>query len=263
MTSSIDLERDGSLATVWLAREAKRNALDGALMRGLSAVFDELAADAQVRVVILRGKGPAFSSGIDHSLLLEVLEGAKQVPFLQLHHELQDTFHRLARMQKPVIAALHGVAVGMALELALAADVRLATADCIVGLPEIAFGIVPDVGGTTRLVRAVGEARARELILTGRLVRARSAEPWGLVHGLAADEAELGQLVAQRAALLAGHPPAALGLAKTLCQAAADADSATSFRLEGVVQQALLAQQDLARQFPAALAFIKAQLAAC
>lgn len=263
MTSSIALDRDGAIATVWLTRESKRNALDAQLMRALADVLAELAGDNQARVVVVRGRGPVFSSGIDHSLLLEVLEGSKQTPFLHLHHQLQDTFHQMARMQKPVIAALHGVAVGMALELALAADVRLATEDCIVGLPEIAFGIVPDVGGTTRLLRAVGEPRARELILTGRLVRARVAAPWGLVHDVVPDEAALDAAISARAELLASHPPVAIGLAKTLCQVAADADSSTAFRMEGLVQQALLGQSSLAQQFPAALAFIKAQLAAC
>jgi enoyl-CoA hydratase/carnithine racemase len=147
----------------------------------------------------------------------------------------------------------------MACELALAADIRVATEDCVLGLPEIAFGLVPDVGGTTRLVRAVGEPRARELVLTGRLVKARTAERYGMIHEVAADlDARVKALSEQ----LAAHPPTALGLAKALCQASADADTATSFRLEGVVQQALLAQPDLAQRLPAALAFIKAQLAA-
>lgn len=259
-SSPVVIERAGGVATVWLAREAKRNALDGALMRALAATFDELAADAETRVVVLRGKGPVFSSGIDHSLLLEVFQGAKQVPFLHLHHQLQETFHRMARLQKPIIAALHGVCAGMALELALAADLRIATADCALGLPEIAFGIVPDVGGTTRLLRAVGEPRARDLVLTGRLVRGATAASYGLVHECVADAAALEAAVAERAALLATHPPVAMGLAKTLCQLSADADAASSFRLEGIVQQVLLGQPELLQRFPAALAFIKAQL---
>jgi enoyl-CoA hydratase/carnithine racemase len=182
------------------------------------------------------------------------------VPFLHLHHQLQETFHRMARLAKPVIAALHGMCAGMALELALAADLRLATDDCALGLPEIAFGIVPDVGGTTRLTRAVGEARARDLVLTGRLVRGATAAAYGLVHEHVADVAALEAAVAERAALLATHPPVAMGLAKTLCQLSADADAASSFRLEGVVQQVLLGQPELLQRFPAALAFIKAQL---
>lgn len=261
MTTRLQLDRSGPLATLWLDRPDKRNALDAATMKELAAALDEIGGDRAVRVVVLRGKGPVFSSGIDHALLAEVFGATQQAPFLHLHHQLQDVFHRMARLHQPVIAAVHGVCVGMALELALAADLRLASEDCVLGLPEIAFGLVPDVGGTTRLVRAVGEPRARELVLTGRLLRARTAERYGLVTEVVADAAALDQLVTARADQLAAHPPAALGLAKTLCQVSADADTATSFRLEGVVQQALLAQPDLATRFPAALAFIKAQVA--
>src|SRR5689334_6454172 len=238
----IQLERSGPLATVWLARPDKRNALDGTMMKDLAAALDEIGGDRSVRAVILRGRGAAFSSGIDHALLTDVAGATERSPFLHLHHQLQDVFHRMNRLHQPVIAALHGTCIGMGLELALAADIRIASEDCVLGLPEIAFGIVPDVGGSTRLVRAVGEPRARELILTGRLVRARTAERYGLVHDVTPDAAALERRAADRADLLASHAPGALGLAKLLCQASADADTATSFRLEGLVQQALLAQ---------------------
>jgi enoyl-CoA hydratase/carnithine racemase len=261
MSSLVSLEVAGPIATLWLDRPDKRNALDSALMRDLAATLDQVRDDAAVRVLVLRGRGPVFSSGIDHSLLMEVFQKARSVPFLHLHHDLQETFHRLNRVQKPVVAALHGACAGMALELALAADVRIASQDCVLGLPEIAFGIVPDVGGTTRLVRAVGEPRARELVLTGRLVKARTAERYGLIHEVAEDAADLDRRVARVAERLAGHPPAALGLAKTLVQASAEVDATTSYRFEGVVQQALLAQPDLVSHFPAALAFIKARIA--
>jgi enoyl-CoA hydratase/carnithine racemase len=230
-------------------------------MKELTAALDEIGADRATRVVLVRGRGPVFSSGIDHTLLTGVFGATQKTPFLHLHHGLQDVFHRMSRLHQPVIAALHGVCIGMGLELALAADLRIASEDCVLGLPEIAFGLVPDVGGTTRLVRAVGEPRARDLVMTGRLLRARTAESYGLVHEVAADPAALERLTLERAEQLAAHPPAALGLAKTLCQLSADADAATSFRLEGVIQQALIGQPDLATRFPAALAFIKAQLA--
>ena len=260
MSSRIQLERSGPVATIWLDRPDKRNALDAAAMKELAAALDEIGGDRAVRVAVLRGRGSVFSSGIDHSLLAEVFGATQQSPFLHLHHQLQDVFHRMSRLHQPVIAALHGVCVGMALELALAADIRVASEDCVLGLPEIAFGIVPDVGGTTRLVRAVGEPRARELILTGRLVRARTAERYGLVHDVVAADA-LDARVAQRADQITAHAGGAVGLAKSLCQLSADADAATSFRLEGIVQQALFAQPDLMARFPQALAFIKAQLA--
>jgi enoyl-CoA hydratase/carnithine racemase len=260
MTARISLD-PGPVTTLWLDRADKRNALDGPLMRELAAAIDQVAVDASARVLVLRGRGPAFSSGIDHQLLLDVMADSTRAPFQHVHHDLQDTFHRLARLAKPVVAVIHGACVGMALELALACDLRLASADAIVGLPEIAFGIVPDVGGTTRLVRTVGESRARELILTGRMLRARTAERYGLLHEVADDAAGLDALVARRTAQLAAHPPAALALAKTLSQASADTGTQTSFRLEGVVQTVLLARPDLAAQFPHALAFIKANLA--
>jgi enoyl-CoA hydratase/carnithine racemase len=255
------IDRSGPLATIWLDRAEKRNALDAEMMRGLAADLDAVGADRSVRVVAIRGRGPVFSSGIDHALLMEVLGATKQTPFLHLHHQLQETFHRMSRMHQPVIVAMHGMCIGMALELALAADIRIATEDCTVGLPEIAFGIVPDVGGTTRLVRCTGEPRARELILSGRLLRARTAERYGIVHDVVADTAALEERLAARVAQLAAHPPAALAAAKNLSQAAADTAAATSFRFEGVIQEALLAQPDLATRFPAALAFIKAQQA--
>lgn len=261
MTTRIQLERSGPIATLWLDRSDKRNALDGPMMTEIGAALDEVGGDRTVRVLVLRGRGAAFSSGIDHTLLTNVLGATQQSPFLHLHHQLQDVFHRMSRLHQPVIAAVHGVCIGMALELALAADIRIASEDCVLGLPEIAFGIVPDVGGTTRLVRAVGEPRARELILTGRLVRARTAERYGLVHEVTTDAASFERRPSERAAQLVAHSPTALGMAKVLCQASADADAATSFRLEGLVQQALLSQPDMMTRFPAALAFIKAQLA--
>ncbi len=260
MTSRVQLDRSGPLATLWLDRPDKRNALDGAMMKELSAALDEIGGDRGVRVVVLRGRGPVFSSGIDHSLLLEVFGATQKSPFLHLHHQLQDVFHRIGRLHQPVIAALHGACVGMALELALAVDIRIATEDCVLGLPEIAFGLVPDVGGTTRLVRAVGEPRARELILTGRMLRARTAERYGLVHDVVAGDA-LEARIASRVEQIATHPETAVALAKSLCQISADADAASSFRIEGIVQQALLGQPDLMTRFPQALAFIKARVA--
>ncbi len=260
--TALHVDRDGAITTVWLAREAKRNALDGDLMRAFAAAVDEIATDPACRVLIIRGKGSVFSSGIDHALLLEVFQASQRAPFMHLVHQLQETFHRLSRLQKPVIAALHGACVGMALELALAADIRIATADCVLGLPEIAFGLVPDVGGTTRLIRTVGEARARELILTGRLVKGKTAAGYGLVHDVVADHAALDAMVKARAEALAVHPPLAMGLAKTLCAVSADTSSATSFRIEGLVQQTLITQPELATQLAKAVAFIKAQVAA-
>src|SRR5512141_127401 len=116
----IQLERTDTVATLWLDRPDKRNALDGEAMREIAATLDEVGADRRVRVVVIRGRGPVFSSGIDHTLLAEVFGATAQAPFLHLHHQLQDTFHKMSRLHQPVIVAVHGACIGMALELALA-----------------------------------------------------------------------------------------------------------------------------------------------
>jgi enoyl-CoA hydratase/carnithine racemase len=256
----VTIERAGAVATLWLDRPEKRNALDAALMRDLAAALDEVRDDAAARVLVLRGRGPVFSSGIDHSLLLEVFQKSRSAPFPHLHADLQAVFDRLERMHRPVVAVLHRACMGMALELALACDLRLATADCVLGLPEVAFGILPDVGGTTRLARVVGPARAKELILTGKAVRAATAERWGLVNEVAADEAELDKRLERLLRRLTAHAPVALGHAKQLVAASLEVDAATSLRLEGIFQEVLLAQPDIATRFPQAVAFLKQEM---
>ncbi len=258
----VAIELADGVATLWLDRPTKRNALDRALMQSLGVALDEIRDDAAARVIVIRGRGPVFSSGIDHQLLLEVFQQSRNVPFGHLHQDLQAVFHRLERMQKPTIAVLHRAAIGMALELALACDFRLAQSDCALGLPEIAFGIVPDVGGTTRLVRLIGRARASELILTGKIVSAQTALHLGLITEIASDGADLETRLSRLTSSLTQHPATAVGLAKVLLAASAESDAATSFRLEGVFQQILINQPDLAEHFPRALAFIKSKMAA-
>ena len=258
--SLVSIERAGAVATLWLDRAEKRNALDATLMRDLAAALDEIRDDTTARVLLLRGRGPLFSSGIDHTLLLEVFQKSRSAPFPHLHGDLQAVFDRLDRMHRPVVAVLHRLCMGMALELALACDLRIATADCVLGLPEVAFGILPDVGGTTRLTRVVGPARARELILTGKAIRAATAERWGLVNEVATDDADLTRRLERLTRRLVAHSPIALGHAKQLIAASAEVDAATSLRLEGIFQEVLLAQPDVATRFPQAVAFIKQEM---
>src|SRR5438093_555097 len=97
----------------------------------LSPMFSTAITWLAMLAVILRGKGPVFSSGIDHSLLASVFTATQHSPFLHLHYQLQDVFHRMGRLHQPIIAALHGTCIGMALELALAADIRIASEDCV------------------------------------------------------------------------------------------------------------------------------------
>ena len=258
----LETDRRDGVATLLLNRPEKRNALDRALMDAIADALDAVRDDPDVRVLVVRGAGPVFSSGIDHALLLEVFQSARSVPFSHLHHDLQEVFHRIERVRKPVIAALHGACVGMAFELALACDFRVATADCLVGLPEIHFGIVPDVGGTTRLTRAIGPVKAKELIMLGSIISARDAAQLGLITEVAADQADLDKRVAALVAHLAGLSPAALGQAKALVQQSAEIDARASYQLEGTVQELLIQQPDLPSRVPRALEWIKQRLRA-
>lgn len=255
-------ERRGAVAHVVLNRPDRKNALDQGLMDALAEALDQVRDDVEVKVLVLRGAGGVFSSGIDHALLMEVFQKSQEVPFRHLHRDLQAVMDRLEAMERPVIAVLSRYCVGMALELALACDFRIATQDCVMGLPEVAFGIIPDVGGTTRLVRTVGPQRAREMILTGRLVTARRARANHLVTEVAADEAAAMASADALAQHLSRFPAAGVGMAKAMVLRSGELDRETSLRLEGWVQSILLRQSDVGSAFADALGYIKQQLEA-
>ncbi len=257
----VRVELAAPVATLWLDRPDQRNAFDRELLDGLVAALDQVRDAPEVRVVLLRGAGPVFSSGIDHTLLADLFGRMPQVPWKHLHHDVQAPLRRLEVMTKPVIAVLHGLCIGLAFELALACDFRVSSADCVFGLPEIAFGILPDVGGTTRLVRLVGAARAKELILTGCSWSAARAERFGVLHRVAADEAGALAAAEELAVAIATHAPAAVGAAKSLIDRSAEVDDRTSLQLEGAFQWALVQQPGLVERFPQALAFIRRTLA--
>jgi enoyl-CoA hydratase/carnithine racemase len=252
--------REGPLAVLSLNRAERRNAIDASLLEALRAALAGVRDDPEVRAVLLRGEGPVFSSGIDHALLMTAFEKLRTTSFKHVHHDVQDVFNGIARMEKPVVAALHGVCLGMGLELALACDFRVAERGCVLGLPEVAFGLVPDVGGTTRLVRTVGLHHARLLVLTGRTVTARAAARIGLVTEVGADAADAERRARALCERLAAHPPAAVGMAKSLLDTAASVSTGVSLQIEGVVQNLLARDPAIAEHFPRALEFIKAQV---
>jgi enoyl-CoA hydratase/carnithine racemase len=245
------------VATIWLERPDQRNAFDREMLDGLVAALDRVRDDPDARVVLLRGAGPVFSSGIDHTLLADLFGQMPHVPWKHLHHDVQAPLRRLEVMTKPVVAVPHGLCIGLAFELALACDFRVASAECVFGLPEIAFGILPDVGGTTKLVRLAGGARAKELILTGCSWSAARAERFGVLHEVAPDPAAALAVAERLAAAIATHPPAAVGAAKSLIDRSAEVDDRTSLQLEGAFQWALVQQPGLVERFPQALAFIR------
>jgi enoyl-CoA hydratase/carnithine racemase len=246
MSDGVTTRREGPVCFVALDRPAKRNAIDRDLLGRLVDALDMAAADAEVRAVVLHGEGRVFSAGVDFGMLRGDVGEGTPAGFRERVRGMQAALSRVETLEKPVIAAMHRYAAGLALELALACDLRVASDDCELGLPEVRLGLVPDVGGTTRLVRTIGQARAKELILTGRMIPAAQAHALGLVHEVVPTGTHLD--AGRRLALeIAANAPLAVGVAKRLIDLGANADAHTFRELE-LWAQSLLKGTDDARE---------------
>ncbi len=244
MSDLVLAQQHESYFEIILNRPSKRNAINA----GLYAAFDEAVAEASraagVRAVLIRGQGKSFSSGIDVSDFLTLPQ--KYGPNWQqrgrlITDDFQRVLTRLERLELPTIALLHGHCLGLAMELALACDMRIAAEGTQLGLPETRLGLIPDVGGTTRLVRLVGPGRAKELIFTGKMINAQQAEKWGIVNYVVPVEALLdkGLELVEELSLAA---PLAMGMAKRVIDGLADIDR--GLMLEGWAQSQLFTTED-------------------
>ncbi len=200
MSDLILTRRDGALFEVILNRAERRNAITDAMMQGLSAAFDqaETAFNEGARVVILRAAGRVFSSGIDLNQFVERDDDGWRDNLFPFTARYQAVLNKIERCSLPVICVMQGYCLGLALEMALACDFRIAAERTRLGLPEARLGIIPDVGGTARLVALIGAARAKDLVLTGRTIEVAQARDWGLVDAVrpkAELEAALGDYV--------------------------------------------------------------------
>jgi enoyl-CoA hydratase/carnithine racemase len=175
VTTSIE---DG-LLTISLNRAEKRNALSIELFEAVGEAF-ERARQPEVRTVLLRGEGKVFCAGIDLASLAELGGGDTRTEFPRGVARLQEIYMKLERVGKPSVAAVHGVAFGAGLQLAMACDLRVVADDARLGLLEIRYGIIPDLAGIHRAVQLCGLSRAKDLAMTGREVGADEALRWGL-----------------------------------------------------------------------------------
>jgi len=201
-TNLIVYERDGGRASIFLNRPEKRNALSGAMISQLSAQLRRLADDAELRVVVLSGKGSAFCAGTD----IAELGSADQQQAALISKRGQDLCDQIEAFPVPVIAAVNGAAVGGGCELALASHIRFASDEAIFSLPEVSLGVIPGYGGTQRLAREVGVGRAVELMLTGKTINASEALELGLVNRVVGGT-ELSEAVNQLARLIESLAP--------------------------------------------------------
>jgi enoyl-CoA hydratase/carnithine racemase len=216
---------DGVLI-ITLNRPEKRNALSPELFAAIGDAFEEVSRP-EVNVVLLRAAGPIFCAGIDLNSLGALAGSDSSQDFHAGGVRLQEIFMALERAGKPSVCAVRGAAVGAGLQLALACDLRVAADDVRLGLFEIRYGIVPDLGGIHRVVRLCGPSRAKDMIMTGREVSGEEALRIGLVDRVvpASQVEEAARALVHQ---IAARAPLAVRAGKRLADAAAGGESAES-----------------------------------
>ena len=227
-TELVQLSFKDSIATIVLNRAAKLNALNAEMLGALESYADELDRNQDVRVVILAGTGKAFCVGAD------IYEWSDLSPLEMGRRWIRDghrIFARYARLPQPVIAVLNGYTFGGGLELALAADLRLAAEGVQLSFPEVKLGIIPGWGGTQRLAQLIGPSRAKQMIFSGERVAAEQAETWGLVNEVTPAD-QLAERALELAETMAANGPVAVQLTKQLIDAAFSASGDSGVVLE-------------------------------
>jgi len=238
--TTLKYEFADGIATVTINRPEKNNAISMEMRADFRALSDELYANDAIRVVVFTGTGKTFCVGADVS----TFETDWNTPVFRANTRLlTNFFNDLEALEKPLIAAINGTCVGGGLELALACDLRIAARSARFGLPENNLGLIPGIGGCSRLVKLVGFGRAKELVLTGEIIDADEALRFGLVTRVVEDAA-LASEARGLAARLAAKAPQALGLAKRVIQSSVSADLHTARTLESFGQSILIKTRD-------------------
>ncbi|MEV6702667.1 enoyl-CoA hydratase-related protein [Streptomyces sp. NPDC051453] len=205
--SVLDVTRDGAVATIRVDRP-KANAVDPAMIEEFLTVLPPLAADPEVRCIVVTGTGRFFIAGADIAVMrdLSADNQARMRRWIDVQRVIE-------RAPKPVVAAMNGHALGGGAELSLACDLRIVSADAVFGFPEIRLGLFPGAGGSQRLPRLIGPHLAKRLMIEGERLTAQRALELGLVDLVAAPDA-FDAVVAERARALAAQPTAAIALLK-------------------------------------------------
>ncbi|MBI3977380.1 MAG: enoyl-CoA hydratase/isomerase family protein [Chloroflexi bacterium] len=240
---------DGDVLTITFNRPQKLNALTEGMFAGLSAILRRVEQMDEVRAVVITGAGRAFSCGVDVDMVRVLHERGRGAGARAIVRRWQAVFEQVEDLEKPVIAALNGVTVGGALELAMACDFRIAAPGIRLGLPETKLGAFPD-GGGQRLARLVGLGRAKDLIMTGRLIDAAESERIGLVSRVApADgfQAAVQELIGE----LRETSPLGVGLAKRALNRGFGADLRTAMELELFATGSLYPTEDVLEAYTA------------
>jgi enoyl-CoA hydratase/carnithine racemase len=234
----VRLEVSGAVATIRLDRP-KMNAVNAQLRDELAEAARAADADPAVRAVVLYGGERVFAAGADIKEMAEM----SYAGMAEHCRALQDSLNTVAGIGAPVVAAITGYALGGGLELALCADFRVAGESAKVGQPEIQLGVIPGAGGTQRLPRLIGPSRAKDLIFTGRHVKADEALAIGLVDKVVPDD-QVYAAAKEMAAQYAEGPAVALRAAKEAVDAGLEVDLATGLEIERLHFAGLFATED-------------------
>ncbi|MCW2667322.1 MAG: short chain enoyl-CoA hydratase [Frankiales bacterium] len=240
MGEFVRLEVDGAVGTIRLDRP-KMNALDAQMQEEIRELAEQATADPAIRAVVLYGGERVFAAGAD----IKEMAGMSYVDMLSRARRLQDCFRAVAQIPKPVIAAVTGYALGGGCELSMCADFRVVADDAKMGQPEILLGIIPGAGGTQRLTRLVGPAKAKDLIFTGRFIDAQEALAIGLADRVV-PKADVYSTAVEMANTYAQGPAVALRAAKLAVDDGIELDLDSALRLESQLFASLFATEDRA-----------------
>ena len=239
LTENLVLERKGVVEVLRIDREEALGALNFEIMEALGEYVDALATRREVRVLVLTGTGRGFVAGAD----ITGYHGASQAEFDAFQRRSRKTFDALAGLPQVTICAVNGYALGGGFELALCCDFILVSEKARLGLPEIKLGLLPGGGGTQRLPRLVGAMRAKEILLTGRMITAAEAVSYGAALEACKPE-NLVPRCLELAELLAGQAPVALAEGKRVVEDGLETSLSAGLTFEQRVLGALYATQD-------------------
>jgi enoyl-CoA hydratase/carnithine racemase len=242
-------EKKGSIFYITLNRPEKRNAISFEMLEEITRIVEDLVIDPDVRVIIVKGEGKVFSAGVDFNSLAGLVgrfmpdTAAGGAPIRADISRFQNLLNRLETIEIPIICAMHNRAYGLGVEFSLVCDIRLMSDDCLWGMQELKFGIIPDLGGTARLSRVVGQSRAMEILMTGKMYSAQQALDWGIVSYIYPPD----RLFAEAESLardIIKMAPLAVGAAKRVIKRGEGVDLMTHLDMEVGMQSMLLRTED-------------------
>lgn len=253
----LEIEVADHVGWLWLNRPDKKNALSADLWSDIPAAMSELGEDPVVRAVVVAGRGDSFTVGIDLEMLMGLnayegrSEASRKMEMYRTIRRLQSTMTAFEACPKPVIAAVHGYCIGAGVDLITACDIRLATADAVIGVRETKIGLVADVGTMQRLPQVIAPGHLAELVYTGKDISGSEAERIGLVNRAHAGREELMEAASGLASRIAANSPLVVQGAKAVLRAEEGMSTAQALDHVALWNTSFLMSNDLAEAMTA------------